>query len=301
MDRAQGFQPPFCPHGREDLVGPAHRSRESSLAGLHRERAWHLRQQPDVAVRASHERHLARDSARRGCALHIPGPDAHGGQSSSPPSGTSRTYYEVNDRHRRSGTPRGAEHVRDGRHRASRGEVEAPHALDGEAGVPRSRPACRGRGDSRPPGAARCRCASAHASTARSGWRSAWTCSRKRSSPPGRRTRRSSPRATCWSGTLHSTRQATAASKLSSSNGSARGDPVDHLAVHARAPRGLHGQLAQIRLGLDRDDLGHLRADRSRSCARCPRRSRRPRPLSPASVSRRWPICSAPSRSLTRA
>ena len=43
----------------------------------------------------------------------------------------------------------------------------------------------------------------------------------------------------------------------------------------ARVRRGLLGERAQVRLGLDGDDLVDGRPDRSRSCARCRRRSRR--------------------------
>ena len=53
----------------------------------------------------------------------------------------------------------------------------------------------------------------------------AWTCSKKRSVPPGRRTLLISASVALWSVTEHSTRQATAASKDPSGKGSASARP----------------------------------------------------------------------------
>jgi len=84
---------------------------------------------------------------------------------------------------------------------------------------------------------------------------SAWTCSKNRSVPPGRRTLRISASVALWSTTEHSTRQATAASKDSPGKGSASARPsttstatgADRAAVSAMPRRSGSGSTATTR------------------------------------------------------
>ena len=93
---------------------------------------------------------------------------------------------------------------------------------------------------------------SARCSRARRGERAA-TCSKKRSSPPGRITRASSRSAAAGSATLHSTAVTTPASIDASSAGSASATPSTTRTGTGAAARGLLRHRAQMRLGLDRD------------------------------------------------
>ena len=89
----------------------------------------------------------------------------------------------------------------------------------------------------------------------RSGPRWARTCSRKRSSPPGRTTRRSSTSASVTFGTLHSASDVTAASTAPSASGSrsATGNQQTHMG-RTCAAGGLFGGGTPAPVGLDGHD-----------------------------------------------
>jgi hypothetical protein len=85
---------------------------------------------------------------------------------------------------------------------------------------------------------------------------SAWTCSKKRSSPPGRSTRESSARARAWSGHRAQHQGGDRSVHAGVSGREGVGGAIDHLDRDQGQVVGGLGEGTQIRLGLHGQDLG---------------------------------------------